>query len=99
MTLVAVVLYPVIVAFAVAFFRRIQVLFQSSDEAEAEMTTVLQENLTGIRVVRAFARADFESEKFGAKNALFRDRNHRLIRVLGVYWASSDLLCFAQTEV
>ena len=60
------------------------------------MTTVLQENLTGIRVVRAFARQDFECEKFAVKNAAFRDRTDRLIRFLGAYWATSDFLCVAQ---
>jgi len=96
MTLVALGLFPVILAFAVVFFRRIQGLFLATDEAEGEMTSVLQENLTGIRVVRAFARQDFEMEKFGAKNAQFRDRNYRLIRFLGTYWAVSDFLCVTQ---
>ena len=96
LTLVAICLFPVIVAFAIAFFRRIQILFLASDEAEGEMTTVLQENLTGIRVVRAFARQEFECEKFAVKNALFRDRTDKLIRFLGAYWAVSDLLCVGQ---
>lgn len=60
------------------------------------MTATLQENLTGIRVVRAFARQQFEIEKFGARNARFRDLNHRLMRIMGVYWASQDFLCFSQ---
>jgi len=96
MTLVSLSVFPLIVCFALAFFRRVKKLFLSMDEAEAAMTTVLQENLTGIRVVRAFARQDFESRKFAARNAAFRDRTHRLIRLLGVYWSSSDFLCFTQ---
>ena len=47
---------PLIFGFSWAFFHRIKGQFQVADEAEAEMTTTLQENLTGIRVVRAFAR-------------------------------------------
>jgi ATP-binding cassette subfamily B protein len=62
MTLISVALFPLILAFAIAFFRRIQRLFLLTDEAEGRMTAVLQENLTGIRVVRAFARQDFEKE-------------------------------------
>jgi ATP-binding cassette subfamily B protein len=96
MTLVSIALFPVILAFAVVFFRRIQRLFLATDEAEGEMTSVLQENLTGIRVVRAFARQDFEREKFAAKNAKFRDRTYKLIRYLGSYWAASDFLCVTQ---
>ena len=60
---------PVIFGFAVVFFRKVRAAFQEADEAEAEMTTVLQENLTGVRVVRAFANQAFEIEKFEAKNS------------------------------
>ncbi len=96
LTLVSICLFPIIFLFAVAFFRRIQHLFLRSDEAEGAMTTVLQENLTGMRVVRAFARQEFECEKFAVKNAAFRDRTDQLIRFLAAYWATSDLLCLAQ---
>ena len=83
LTLVSICLFPLIFLFAVAFFRQIQHLFLLSDEAESAMTTVLQENLTGIRVVRAFARQDFECEKFAVKNAAFRDRTDRADSFLG----------------
>lgn len=96
LALVSLALFPLIVGFAVAFFRRIQVLFRLTDEAEGEMTTVLQENLTGIRVVRAFARQEFECEKFAERNAAFRDRNWRLIRLLAAYWSLSDFVCLVQ---
>ncbi|MEZ5063556.1 MAG: ABC transporter ATP-binding protein [bacterium] len=96
LALVAVSLFPLIVGFALFFFRRIQRLFLLTDEAEGEMTSVLQENLTGIRVVRAFARQEFEVEKFAARNAEFRDRNYRLIRLLAYYWGSSDFVCLTQ---
>ncbi len=99
MTIASVCLFPVILTFAVLFFRRVQRLFRASDEAEGAMTAVLQENLTGIRVVRAFARQDFESGRFAERNVEFRDRTHRLIRLLGVYWASSDFLCIGQIGV
>lgn len=96
MTLVSVALFPVIFAFALVFFRKVQGLFLNADEAEAEMTGVLQDNLAGIRVVRAFARQKFERAKFARSNALFRDRTQRLIRFLGVYWSVSEVLCMTQ---
>ena len=71
-------------------------MFLEVDEAEASLTTVLQENLTGIRVVRAFARQDFEAEKFGRANARFRDQNQRLMRFLGFYYGASDIVCLFQ---
>jgi len=92
-------LIPIIVLFAVVFFRRIQELFQRMDASEGRMTTVLQENLTAIRVVRAFARQDHEVEKFGERNRDFRDHHARFIQLLGYYWSSSDLLCLAQIGI
>lgn len=96
MTAVSLALFPLIIAFAVIFFRRIKILFEEMDEAEAEMTTVLQQNLTGIRVVRAFARQDHECAKFAGAAGRFRDKNQRLIRLMADYWALSDLTCLTQ---
>lgn len=92
-------LLPLIVIFALVFFQRIRGLFQSMDEAEGHMTTVLQENLTAIRVVRAFARQDFETEKFAQRNGEFRDHHARFVRLLGIYWSSSDVLCLSQVGI
>jgi len=96
LALVSVALYPVIVAFAVYYFRRIRTVFRAMDEAEGRMTTVLQENLTGVRVVRAFGREVHEEEKFTGTNLAYRDGTLRLIRLLGLFWATSDLICFTQ---
>ncbi len=96
MTLVALALMPLIVLFAVIFFRRIKWVFRASDEAEARVTATLQENLTGIRVVRAFGRSAFEKQRFGRVNADYRDRTFRLYTTMAVYWSLSDLLCFLQ---
>ena len=64
MTALSLSLVPVIVLFAVLFFRKVRGLFQQVDQSEGRLTTVIQENLTGVRVVRAFARREFEIEKF-----------------------------------
>jgi ATP-binding cassette subfamily B protein len=96
MALVSLAGAPVVVAFCLLFFRRIQPSFQSMDEAEGRMTTVLQENLTGIRVVRAFARQDFEMDKFAVANRDYRDRHFRLISLMAVFWPVSDLLVLSQ---
>ena len=99
MMLVSVALFPIIVGFAYRFFGDIKRLFKAQDESEGKLTTVLQENLTGIRVVRAFARQEFERDRFGQKNAHFRDETRSLISTLGTYWALSDLLCLAQVGI
>jgi ATP-binding cassette subfamily B protein len=96
MALVAVAVVPVVVVFSVIFFARVRDAFKQADEAEGALTTQLQENLTGIRVVRAFARQDFECAKFADRNARLRDLQVRLIRLMSYYWSSTDMLSAAQ---
>ena len=96
MTVLSLGLIPVIVFFAVRFFHKVRGLFQKVDEAEGRLTTVLQENLTGIRVVRAFARQEYEIQKFLEKNGEFRDLEYKLFMTLTNYWTLSDILVFSQ---
>jgi ATP-binding cassette, subfamily B, bacterial len=96
MAWIALCLMPVIFAFALIFFKKVKLQFEAADVAEAELTGVLQENLTGVRVVRAFARQGHENTRFGARNATFRDLSARLARLMGVYWGASDFVCITQ---
>jgi len=96
MTLVAFALIPPLIVYGYVYFQRVKHVFKSVDEAEGALTSVIQENLTGIRVVRAFARQDFEKAKFAGPNATFRDRNLRLLRLMSWYWSISDLVAFSQ---
>jgi ATP-binding cassette subfamily B protein len=92
-------LTPVLAIGAYVFFAKVKDVFQLTDESEAAMTAVLQENLTGIRVVRAFARQAHEIDKFGARNAEFRNNNYRLVRLVGIYWGTSDLFALSQIGI
>ncbi len=92
-------LMPLLVIGAYLFFSRVKSVFQVTDEAEAAMTATLQENLTGIRVVRAFNRQDYEIDRFAERNAFFRDQNHRLIVLMGVYWGTSDFFALMQVGI
>lgn len=88
---------PFIAVGAFIFFHKVKDAFEQTDEAEGALTARLQENLTGIRVVRAFARQDYEIERFGERNADFRNKNVRLIDLMGYYWSVSDF--FAMTQI
>ncbi len=96
MAWLSLVTFPFLFLAAWLFFQRVKKLFETVDESEAELTTVLQENLTGIRVVRAFARQEFEINKFSEKNRAFRDHNNQLIGMMGIYYAFSDIVCLGQ---
>jgi ATP-binding cassette subfamily B protein len=99
MTGVSLILMPLIVGFSIVFFQRVRSRFEEVDKAEGRLTSALQENLTGIRVVRAFARQEFEIEKFDAINATHRDLDYGLYRLLATFWSTSDLLCIAQVAL
>lgn len=99
LTLLSSILIPFIIGFSVYFFTQVREVFKKSDEAEADMTSALQENLTGIRVVRAFAKQDFEINKFDEKNKKFKDSRIRLIKILAIFWSLSDILCFSQIAI
>ncbi|MFW5787239.1 MAG: ABC transporter ATP-binding protein [Halanaerobiales bacterium] len=93
---ISLIAIPVIFIFSFVFFIKIKRAFKKSDEAEAAMSTVLQENLTGVRVVRAFGRQQYEVEKFERKNSEHRDLTYRLIKLLAWFWSSSDFICMLQ---
>ncbi len=99
LTLTSVVILPFIFMFSYIFFKKVQRQFKLADEKEGELSTVLQENLSGIRVVRAFGRQRFEVDKFEAKNSEFRGLQYRLIRLLAYFWSISDFMCFTQIGV
>ena len=90
---------PFLITGAYVFFANVKDAFQDTDESEAAMTTTLQENLTGIRVVRAFARQAHEIERFGTKNADFRNKNNRLIQLMAYYWSISDFFSMSQLGI
>ncbi|MDF3058891.1 MAG: transporter [Rariglobus sp.] len=96
MTLISFALIGPIIAYGYIYFARVKHIFKSVDEAEGALTSVIQENLTGIRVVRAFARQDHERAKFARPNAAFRDRHLRLLRLMSWYWSISDFVALSQ---
>ena len=96
LTVVALVFIPIVALSSGVFYRRISSRFQAADEAEGELTTCTQENLTGVRVVRAFGRERFEEDKFRDRNERYSKLWIRLGKVLSVYWASGNLLTGAQ---
>ncbi len=99
MTIMSMAIIPVIFAYAVIFFIKVKAAFKIADEAEGALTTVLQEALSGIRVVRAFARQKYELAKFEQKNEDMRNKIYWLIRLLAWYWSVSDFLCMLQIGI
>lgn len=99
LTVYAVSLIPILFVASYVFFTKVQKTFKKSDEAEGALTTVLQENLSGVRVVRAFGRERYEIDKFEKVNQKHRETNYNLIKILGTFWSSSDLLTLIQNGI
>ncbi|MEC8734837.1 MAG: ABC transporter ATP-binding protein, partial [Planctomycetota bacterium] len=94
--LVSLVLVGPIAVFSYLFFNRMRSRFLDKERAEARLTATVNENLNGIRVVRSFARQQFEVDRFEACNREHRDRDNLLYRLMARFWSLSDALCFCQ---
>lgn len=92
LALIALIFIPIVVGYSLIFFVIVGNRFRVADEAEGVLTAIVQENLTGVRVVRAFGRERFEKDKFNRQNDLFSDMWVRLGRVMGLNWGLGDLL-------
>ena len=87
---------PVLFIVSLLFFKSIQKFFTRFDETEAELTTVMQENLANLRVVRAFNREKYEMDKFSVKNKELSKIDFELINHLGFQWGVGGSLSMAQ---
>jgi ATP-binding cassette subfamily B protein len=96
LALVSVIGIPVIVGVSVFFFGKVSNAYKKYQEQEATLSSRLQENLTGIRVVKAFARQGYESYKFDQENWEKFKLGKKLISIHSLFWPVSDVICGAQ---
>ncbi|MCD6323282.1 MAG: ABC transporter ATP-binding protein [Clostridiales bacterium] len=96
LTLISFSITPFLAVSAFFFYKFIKAKFKLTDEAEGKMTSVLQENLSSMRIVRAFARQDFEIKKFVDASNDFKDKDFIISRLMSWYWSISDMLCDIQ---
>ncbi len=82
----ALITTPVVFAISIYFFRKIHEAYEGHQEQEGALSTTLQENLSGVRVVKAFARQQFEMERFERENWQQYQQGKRLVMMHGSYW-------------
>jgi ATP-binding cassette subfamily B protein len=99
MTLAALSLMPVIFAFSWRFSKSVSKRFLKADEAEGALQACAQENLTGVRVVRAFGRERFEVKRFKEKNDAWASQIGHLANLLGNFWGLGDVITGVQIGV
>lgn len=99
MSMIALAFIPVTLVYSAVFYVLTARKFRHADECEGELTAIVQENLTGVRVVRAFGRERFEIDKFDTKNEEFAGLWVKLGKVMGLNWGLGDFISFAQIAV
>lgn len=98
-TLIAFVLIPVYFFVSFFYFKSIEKDFTKTEKAEGKMTTVLQENLTGIRVVKAFANEKYEIEKFDKSLDDYTTNWDKVNKKMSLFWGCSDFLTYLQLVI
>ncbi len=96
LTLITLATSPIVFTSAFVYFIYVKKIFKRVEEAEGTMTTTLQENVTGIRVVKAFANEHFEMKKFEETSKTFRDESFSLLKLMAVFWSATDFIIFIQ---
>lgn len=96
LTLIAMLPVPVIILYSFYFHRQIGEAFLACDENEGVLSTIAQENLTGVRVVRAFGRERGERDRFEQQNEYYTSLWMKLARPLATFWSVGDVLSGTQ---
>jgi len=99
LALISVAVVPVLVVVSIFFFGRVSKRYEAYQDQDGTLQTTLQENLSGVRVVKAFARQDYEIDKFEVDNWEKYQRGRRLILMHSLYWPASDILAGFQMLV
>ena len=97
LALVPAVMFPIIIVYSLLFHNSIRERYTACDESEGVLSTIAQENLTGVRVVRAFGREEYERQRFEKQNEDYTTLWVRLCRTLSDFWAVGDATACIQT--
>lgn len=96
LALISIIVIPFVLAISIYLFKKVTKAYESYQEQEAVLSTTLQENLSGVRVVKAFSRQYYEIDKFEKDNWEKYIRGKKLLLMHSLFWPLSDVLCGAQ---
>ena len=92
MAFVSLAFIPVVVGYSLIFHKQIGEAFFKIDTEEGVLSTIAQENLTGVRVVRAFGREAYERERFMSQNEKYTGMWVNMMKILSRFWSTVDLI-------
>ena len=93
---VSLIIVPITAISSVVYFRYCNKKFDEIEKVESDMTTIIQENVNGARVVRAFSNEKYEFEKMDEANKLYTKKNEKFNTVMAMFWGTSDFTVFLQ---
>ena len=96
MTIISSFSVPIIFIVSLSFFMYIKKRDSIAYKKEALMMQVAQENLTGVRVVKAFSMQDYEIKKFEEKSMDYRNENLKINFSHALLWSINDAIASAQ---
>lgn len=96
LTLIALAGVPVLLTTSLVFHKKVSPEFEICDENEGKLSAIVQENLTGVRVVRAFGREAYEKDKFDNQNRYYMGLWDRVNKMFCRYWSIADLIANLQ---
>ena len=96
LALLSVIVVPFTIILSLFFFRKVSKAYEEYQDQEAVLSNTLQENLTGVRVVKAFARQVFEEKKFDRDSQEKFKKGKRFFTMHALFWPISDTLTGAQ---
>ena len=92
MTAAASLFIPTVIGYSLFFHAKIADAFEKADTEEGKLSAIAQENLTGVRVVRAFGKEQYERDRFEKQNAYYTGFWIRLMRILSLNWVTGDVM-------
>jgi len=96
MMLVGVIVIPITVIASIMYYQYVTKLIEKVEEKESKMTTDIQEDINGIRVVKAFANEKYEIEKMDKDNKEYCKIDFKVNKIMSLYWAISDTITLLQ---
>ena len=96
LTVIALIPMPIIVLYSLRFHKKIREGFTDCDENEGKLSAMAQENLTGVRVVRAFGQERAEMDKFAKQNDHLTDLWIKMAKIMSRFWSVSDIFSGVQ---
>ena len=90
---------PVVFLYSAYFHDKVGSSYEDADVEEGKLSSIAQENLTGIRVVRAFGREQYERQRFAAQNDFYTKTYMYHSGISTAFWTTGDLVSAAQVMV